>query len=216
MIITLLSLPLKDYSYKLEHIVPKIWSPLNLLGFHPLTLLILINHKKELQSMNHSPKDHLFFLRSPLLFPTRCMSPTGASPTIYLGFLIEYNLPPIGFVRTIALGTVALGWSQKNPAFLRRQSQIHLKARKVFYREMRYRALSRLFIQISLTDGRPSRSTSSRSCTLPHHHRITSLSHVLSNPPTNKLPYFFSRNSRSPILASAPRSSTLYAPGDLR
>jgi len=136
-IITLLFLPLKDYSYKLEHIVPRTCSPLNLLVFHPLNSLILSNRKKELQSMNNSPKGHLFFLRSPLLFPTQCTSATGASPRMYLGFLIEYNLPPIGFVPTIAPGTAVLVSSQKKPAFLRRLPQLHFRGRKVFCRETR-------------------------------------------------------------------------------
>jgi hypothetical protein len=70
--------------------------------------------------------------------------------------------------------------------------------------------------RLQLLTGDPSRSTSSRSCTLRHHHRIISLSRVLLNPPISKLPYFFSRNSRLPILVSAPRSSMPYAPGDLR
>ena len=75
-----------------------------------------------------------------------------------------------------------------------------------------------LFIYMCFADGLPraSRSTSFRSCTLPRHRRITSLSRALSNPRTNKLPYSFNRNSRSPILASAPRLLTLYVPGDLK
>ena len=81
--------------------------------------------------------------------------------------------------------------------------------------EVQCRFVGSSFECVLLTSD-PSRSTSSRSCTLPHHHRIISLSRVLSNPQTNKLPYFFNRNSKSPILVSAPRSSMPYVPGDLK
>ena len=142
MIITLLSLPLRVYSYKPEHIVPRTCSPHNLLDFHPFNLLIHISHKKELRFMNSSPKDHLFILRSHLLSLIRCMSAIGVTvfPRIYLGFLIEYSLPPIGFVPTIAPGTVALDSSQKNLALRRRRSQLHLRVHKVSCKEMRYSA----------------------------------------------------------------------------
>ena len=140
MTITLLSLPLKVYSYKPERIVPRTCSPLNLLDSPPLNLLIHINHKKESRFMNRSPKGHLSILRSPLLSPIQCMSAIGVSPQIYLGFLIEYSPPPNGFVPTIAPGTVALDSSQKNLALLRRRSQLHLRVHKVSCREMRYSA----------------------------------------------------------------------------
>jgi hypothetical protein len=81
--------------------------------------------------------------------------------------------------------------------------------------EVKCRFLGASFKCALLTDD-PSQSTSSRSCTLPHHHRIISLFRVLSNPQTSKLPYFFSRNLRSPILVSAQRSLMPYVPGDLR
>lgn len=218
MTITLLSLPLKVYSYKPEHIVPRTCSPLSLLDSHPLNLLIHISNKKELRFMNRSLKGHLCILRSPLLSPIQCMSAIGVSPRTYLGFLIEYSPPPNGFVPTIAPGTVALDSSQKNLALLRRRPQLHLRVHKVSCRETRYSAELSAHHPMCLADGLPraSRSTSSRSCTLPRHHRITSLSRALLNLRTNKLPYFFSRNSRSPILVSAPRLLTLFVPGDLK
>ena len=87
--------------------------------------------------MSHSLKDQLLFLRS-LLFPIQYTPVTGVFPKIYLGYPIGYSLPPIGFVRTIASGTVALGLLQKSPAFLRTLSRLRLRALTVFYREMRY------------------------------------------------------------------------------
>jgi hypothetical protein len=138
--------------------VARICSPLNLLGFRPINLHILFNHKKdsELQSMNNSPKDRLFFLRSPPPFPIQCTSATGVSRRIYLGFLTEYSLPLIGFVQTTAPGTVVLVSSQKIPAFLRKHPRLHLRPHKVFCREMRYSAaFAYHFIQMCLADERP-------------------------------------------------------------
>jgi hypothetical protein len=155
MIITPLSLHLKVYSCKPEHIVPRTCSPLNLLDFHPLNLLIHISHKKELRFMNSSPKDHPFILRSTLLSPIQCMSAIGVFPRIYLGFLIEYSPPPIGFAPTIVSGTVALDSSQKNLALLRRRSQLHLRVHRVSCREMRYCHIINSSFKCTLLTGCP-------------------------------------------------------------
>ena len=212
MIITLPFLPLRACNYKLEYTAPKTYSPLNRLVSH-LNWVILINHKTEFRSTSHSLKGHPFFLPFPLLFPTQCMSVTDVSPRIYRGIPIEYNPPLIGFAQTIASGSVAPGSSQKNPVCLRRLCHLRLKARKVFCRATRYSIpFSAHYFNCALLTGNSSRLTFSRSCTLPRPHRITFLSPELSNSRTNRRLYFFSRNSRSPILVSAPRSLMPYAP----
>jgi hypothetical protein len=144
------------------------------------------------------------------------MSVTDVSLRIYRGIPIECRPPQIGFVRTIVPGIVALGSSRKNPACLRSSCQLRLRARKVFCRATRCSTRFSAHLKYtSLTDNF-SRLTSSRSCTPPRPHHITSLSRELSNFQTSKRLYFFSRNSRSQILVSAPRSSMLYAPRDSR
>jgi hypothetical protein len=216
MTITLLYLPLRVCSYRLDHIAHKTYSPLKYLVFHHLSLAILTNHKTEFRSTSHSLKDHLFFLHSPLPFPTRCMSVTDVSLRIYRGIPIECKPPQIGFVRTIAPGIVALGSSRKNPTSLRSSCQHRLRARKVFCRATRCSTSFLARSKCASLTGNFSRLTSSRSCTPPRPHHITSLSHELLNFRTSKRLYFFSRNSRSQILVSAPRSSMPYAPRDSR
>jgi hypothetical protein len=76
--------------------------------------------------------------------------------------------------------------------------------------------LSQLVMQSVLLTGDSSRSTSFLFCIPPLLHRTISSSRVSLNLRTSRLPYFFSRSSRSQTLASAPRSSMLFAPGDLR
>ena len=216
MTITLLYLPLRVCSYRLDHIAHKTYSLLNYLVFHHLSLAILTNHKTESRSTSHSLKDCLFFLHSPLPSPTKCTSVTDVSLRIYRGIPIECKPPQIGFVRTIAPGIVALGSSRKNPACLRSSCLLRLRARKVFCRATRCSTSFSAHSKCTSLTGDFSRLTSSRSCT-PHRPRhITSLSRELLNFRTSKRLYFFSRNSKSLILVSAPRSSMLYAPRVLR
>lgn len=181
MTITLLRLYLllKVCSYRLGHIAHKTYFPLSYLVFHHLSLAILTNHKTEFRSTSRSLKDHLFFLHSPLLFPTRCMSVTDVSLRIYRGIPIECKPPQIGFVRTIAPGTVALGSSRKNPACLRSSCQLRLRARKVFCRATRCSTNFSAHSKCASLTGNFSRLTSSRSCTPPRPHHITSLSREL-------------------------------------
>lgn len=141
MTITLLFLPLRVCSCKLEHIAHKTYSLLNHLVFRPLSLAILINRKAESRSMSRSLKDHLFFLHFPLLFPTQRMSVTDVSLRIYSGIPIECSPLQIGCAQTTAPGTVALGSSRRNLACLRRLCQLRLRARKVFCRAMKYSSL---------------------------------------------------------------------------
>ena len=212
MIITLPFLPLRGCNYKLEYIAPKTYSPLNRLVSHLLNWAILI-HKTEFRSTSHSLKGHLLFLLFPLLFPTQCMSVTDVFLRIHRGIPIEYSPPLIGFAQTSASGSVALGSSRKNPVCLRRLCQLRLRARKVSCRATRYSIpFSAHQFKCALLTCDPSRLTSSRSYTLPRPHRIISLSRELSNSRTNRRLYFFSRNSRSPILVSALRSLMPYAP----
>jgi hypothetical protein len=216
MTITLLYLPPRVCSYRLDHIAPRTCSPLNHLVFHHLSLAILTNHKTEFRSTSHSLKGHLSILHSPLPFPTKCMSVTDVSFRIYRGIPIECKPPRIGFVRTIAPGIVALGLSLKNPACLRSSCQLRPRARKVFCRATRCSTSFSAHSRCALLTGNFSRLTFSRSCTPPHPHHITSLSRELLNFRTSRRLYFFSRNSRSLILVSAPRSSMLYVPRDSR
>lgn len=205
MTITLLYLPLRVCSYRLDHTAHKTYSPLSHLVFHHLSLAILTSHKTEFRPMSHSLKDHLFFLHSPLPFPTKCMSVTDVSIQIYRGIPIECKPPQIGFVRTIAPGIVAPDSSRKNPACLRSSCQHRLRARKVFCRATRCSTSFSAYSKCASLTGNFSRLTSSRSCTPLRPHHIISLSRELSNFRTSKRLYFFSRNSRSLILVSAPR-----------
>jgi hypothetical protein len=153
MIITLPYLPLRACSYRLERIALKMYSPLNHLDFHRPSFPTLTHRKMVLHSMSRSLTEHPFLLHFLLKLPIRCMSAIGASPRIYLGSPIGYSPRLIGYVQTIASGTVALGWLQKNLVFLlRRLSHRHLRARKVCYKEMRYYFLSSSCITSS--DGR--------------------------------------------------------------
>ena len=209
---TPLYLPLRVCSCRLDHIAHKTYSPLNPLVFHRLSLATLTNPKTGFRSTSHSPKDHLFFLHSPLPFTTKCMSVTDVSLLIYRGIPIECKPPQIGFVRTIAPGIVALASSRRKPACLRSSCQLRLRVPKVSYRATRCSTSFSAHSKCASLTGNFSRLTSSRSCTPPHPHHITSLSRELLNFRTSKRLYFSSRNSRSLILVSAPRSSTLYAP----
>jgi hypothetical protein len=216
MTITLLYLPLRVCSYRLDHIAHKTYSPLKHLVFHHLRWAILTNHKTEFRSTSHSLKDHLFFLHFPLLFPTKFMSVTDVSLRIYRGIPIEYNPPQIGFVRMIVPGIAALGSSRKNPACLKSSCQLRLRARKVFCRETRCSISFSAHSKYASLTGNFSRLTSFRSCTPPRPHHITCLSRELLDFQTSKRLYFFSRNSRSLILVSAPRLSMLYVQRDSR
>jgi len=216
MTITLLYLPLRVCSYRLDHIAHKTYSSLSHLGILHLSLAIHTNHKTGFRSMSHSLTGHLFFLHSPLPFPTKCMSVTDVSLRIYRGIQIECKPPQIGFVQTIAPGIVALGSSRKNPACLRNSCQLRLRARKVFCRATRCSTSFSAHSKCASLTGNFSRLTSSRSCTLPRPHHITSLSRELLNFRTSKHLSSFSKNSRLPIQVSAPRLSMLYAPRDLR